>query len=106
MLVVPRRIDAKVSRGPRLHVCDGNEVDTRGLRAVNGEEIDLPLIRAPGSGGVAMVAITAADGEDDRTEPQTTRLALHARETAHRLEDQIAARILAERQVDAVSELP
>jgi len=51
------------------------------------------------------MAVAAAHGERDCALPQPAGLALHAGELLATLEDEVAAGVLAERQIDAVPEL-
>jgi hypothetical protein len=87
---------------PSGDVLDRKEINAAGLGAVHGEEVDLAVVRATRGLGVRVVPIVAAETEHDGTFSQATRLALNPAQLAAAFQDEIAARVLAEGDVEPV----
>jgi hypothetical protein len=84
------------------HVLDRQEINAVRLGAIDGEEVNLAVVRAAGSPGVRVVPVMAAKTEHDGPLSQATRLALNPAQLPVALHDEIAPRVLAERDVEPV----
>jgi hypothetical protein len=97
-----RRLAHRFSR----NVIDRNEVDSSIVRAVDREVVDLSSIVLGRHVWVRLVVVAAGDSELDDSPLQSPGLALDKAEAPLPLDRQVVPRVLAERQEDAIPDLP
>jgi hypothetical protein len=91
-------VDAKRTTASDREVSQRYQVDATGLRAVNAEVVNFADVIPPGRSRSAVMRVVAAQAPYDRSRTEPSGLALNLRQPVGILDDEVVARVLAERK--------
>jgi hypothetical protein len=91
---------------PDWKVVDRNQVHALGLRAINGEVVDLAQVRAARRLRISVMSVRAADGKSDSSVTKPPCLALDSGKRVAVVDDKVIAGVLSERHENCEARHP